>query len=70
MKVPTGRFILYFTDGREQIVDNEREAHRVAQEHVGNRSYTKPFPNEPTYLYGPGDGTTIVTMRRERVEQK
>lgn len=41
------------------------EARRLAEAHVGNRSCARPIPNEETYLYGPGDGTTSVMIRRE-----
>jgi hypothetical protein len=44
---------------------NRDEALRMAAAHVGNWSYTKPFPREETYLFGPGDGTTSVLVRQD-----
>jgi hypothetical protein len=36
-----------------------------AAAHVGNWSYNKPWPNEDLYLFGPGNGDTSVTVRRD-----
>lgn len=36
---------------------------QAAAEYAGNSRYASPFPN--TYLYGPGDGTTSVIVRRD-----
>lgn len=45
------------------------QAMALAEKHVGNSSYIKPFPDDECYLFGPGDGTTSV-MVREEVEFK
>ena len=62
----TGKYVVHFVNSEtKRVVDNEEEAHRIAQEYVGNRSFNKPFPNENTYLYGPGNGETSVMIRAE-----
>lgn len=40
-------------------------ARAAAEAYVGNTRFAKPFPNEETYLYGPGDGTTTVMVRQD-----
>jgi hypothetical protein len=42
-----------------------KQAQSIAAGHVGNNRPAKPFPNEDTYLYGPGDGTTCIIVREE-----
>lgn len=42
------------------------QAMRLAAAYVGNNAYAKPFPNENTYLYGPGDGSTMVMIRKDK----
>ena len=41
------------------------EARAKAEAYVGNSRATKMFPNEESYLYGPGDGTSSVMIRQE-----
>ncbi len=41
------------------------EAHIAAQDYVGNNAGLRISPNEQTYLYGPGDGTTSVMIRED-----
>ncbi len=57
--------VRYMDEDREEHFATEREAHIAAQDHVGNRSAARCFPNENTYLYGPGDGTTSVMVRED-----
>ena len=40
-------------------------ARAAAEEYVGNRACAKPFPDEDTYLYGPGNGDTTVQVSRD-----
>ena len=62
----TGRFFVFFMDsGQTLYFDSEAEAHKVAQAYVGNSAASQPFPNENTYMYGPGDGTASVMVREE-----
>lgn len=37
----------------------------AAERYVGNRVYTRPFKEENTRLYGPGDGSTTVMVRQD-----
>ena len=62
-----GTFTLTFLDenNREETYATLPEAHAAAQRHVGNRSYARPFAHEPTFLYGPGDGTTTLMIRED-----
>jgi hypothetical protein len=60
-------FVCFFYDGSpDREFDTLDGAQRAAAEHAGCPRYNKPFPNEDTYLYGPGDGTTTVMVRRKR----
>jgi hypothetical protein len=49
----------------EKAYPSVMEARRAAEEYVGNQSYSKPFPNEETYLYGDRSGETTVMVRRD-----
>lgn len=65
------RFVCFFTDtatesSRDQVFDSLAEAQKAAVDYCGCSSYNKPFPHEDTYLYGPGDGTTSVIVRKYR----
>ena len=56
----------YFVNsGTERNFPSVEDARTFAENYVGNRSCNKPFPNEDTYMYGPGDGTTSVMVRRD-----
>jgi len=41
------------------------EAMKAAEQYCGNSSCSKPFPQENTFFYGPGDGTTSVMIRED-----
>lgn len=59
-------YTVYYLDSNTQRDGlTATEAHTLAAQHVGNRSYSKPIPTDETYAYGPGDGTTSVIIRRE-----
>jgi len=59
-------FTVYFLNSdTEKQFAGKPEAMAAAMVYVGNSSYAKPFPNEDTYFYGPGDGTTSVIVRRD-----
>ncbi len=61
-----GTFTVRFMDSdTEQHFATESEAHIAAQDYVGNNSGLRISPNEKTYLYGPGDGTTSVMVRED-----
>jgi len=62
----TGKYICYFlqSDTNKEF-DSLQLALEAARKYVGNAAYTKPFPHEETYLFGPGDGTTSVTVREK-----
>ncbi len=49
----------------ESALMNEHRAHTAAQNYVGNRRWSRPFPVEKTYFYGPGDGTVSVMIRED-----
>ncbi len=66
MIIHKGTFTVHFMDSdTSKTFATEAEAHKVAQDYVGNRSYARISPNEKTYLYGPGDGTTSVMVRED-----
>jgi hypothetical protein len=60
-------FFVHFLDESGPDVNglSLAQAKAIASDHVGNNNYTKPFPDEETYLYGPGDGTCYVMVRPE-----
>ncbi len=63
MFIHTGTFFCRFMDSDTQKdFPSLREAQDAAAAYVGNNSYSK-LPNQNTYLYGPGDGTTSVMVR-------
>jgi hypothetical protein len=53
------------TPSRTENYASLGEARRVAERYVGNRSYSKPFPNEENYLYGDGTGVTTVMVQQD-----
>lgn len=60
----TGIYVCYFIKSNtEKEFSSLKEAQEAAENYCGNNKYSKPFPNEPTYMYGPGDGTTSVMIR-------
>lgn len=60
-------FSCYFVNenNRQERFNSLREAMLRAEKYVGNRSYARPIPNENTFFYGPGDGTTSVLIRED-----
>jgi hypothetical protein len=59
-------FTVYPTGSDEKIkFDSLHEAQAYVERIVGNRSFAKPFPNEKTYLYGPGNGDTTHMIRQD-----
>jgi hypothetical protein len=55
-----------FYDGKEkQQFSCLEHAMNFAALYVGNNSYNKPFSEEHTYLFGPGNGDTTVMVRRD-----
>lgn len=52
--------------GTQETYETLKEAIDAALNYGCTSIPAKPFPNEPTYLYGPGDGTTSVLIRRHR----
>jgi len=61
-----GTFTVHFMDSNtEKQFPTLESAMAAAEAYVGNRSYAKPFRDEPTMLYGPGDGTTSVMIRED-----
>jgi hypothetical protein len=63
----TGKFtVTRVSDNHEVLSDTLELALEVAAHIVGNSNSVKPFPNEPTYFFGPNDGTTSVIVRRQR----
>lgn len=52
------------TNAKKQF-PNKEEAMTAAENSVGNRSFAKPFPNDETYLFGPGDGTTSIMVKQD-----
>ncbi len=66
MVVRTGNYIcIYYDTDKKEIFSTLDEARQAAEKYCGNNVYNKPFPDEETYLYGPGDGTTSVIIRAE-----
>lgn len=55
----------YQETGDKRQFSSLRAALDVAAAHVGNHSFAKPWPEEDTYFYGPGDGTTSVIVRED-----
>lgn len=61
----TGRWTnQYLNSDTEKLFDNKDDAMKAAAAYVGNTSYASIF-NGARLLYGPGDGTTSVTVRAE-----
>ena len=60
-------FTCYYQDGSDQKVQHPSlaEAMAAAEKFCGNNRYNKPFPNEETYLYGPGNGVTSIMIRQD-----
>lgn len=56
----------YFTNSDTQKkFESFEKACEAAEDYCGNGVYTRPFPEEETRLYGPGDGTTSVMVRQD-----
>lgn len=51
--------------GREKHFPSLKEAQAFAKKFCGNDVSNKPFSEEETYLYGPGDGTTSIMIRQD-----
>jgi hypothetical protein len=59
-------FTCYFINSNtEKQFPSKEEAMEAARNYCGNNSYSKLFPNEETYIFGPGDGTTSVMVRQD-----
>lgn len=59
-------FTVYFLDSETQKqFPNKQAAMSAAEKYVGNNKYNKLFPNEDSYIYGPGDGTTSCMVRQD-----
>ncbi len=56
----------FMLSGTEKEFDSLEEAQQAAEAYCGNSRYAKPFKREETFLYGPGDGTTSVMIRRTK----
>jgi hypothetical protein len=62
----TGKYIVYDREmDATKTFDNLATAKEFVERRVGNRSFAKPFDNEDTYFYGPGNGDTTYTIRPE-----
>ncbi len=44
---------------------NKEAAMKAASAMVGNHAHAKPFPNQETFFYGPGDGTTTLFVNQD-----
>lgn len=60
-------FLQNLDSGFERVFREERQARQAAEQMVGNRSAADMGGGEG-YLYGPGDGTTSVMVRRFTTE--
>ena len=59
-------YTCYFTNsGTEKTFPSLLEAKKAAENYCGNKVYVKPFSDEETYIYGPGDGSTSVMIRQD-----
>lgn len=56
--------VIEFSTGEEQYYSSLDLALKGAGKLAGNTNYNKPFPNEHTYLFGPGDGTVSHTVKQ------
>jgi hypothetical protein len=61
-----GYTVYYLNTETERNFSDLTSAKSAAENFCGNGRYNKPFPNEEVFLYGPGDGTTSVMIRRTR----
>lgn len=62
----TGKWLVRFMNSEtEREFGTEQEAVACAEKYVGNKMQVKPFKDEKTYLYGPGDGSTSVMVRED-----
>lgn len=52
-------------DDSNKTFASSGEAHSYCQRLCGNSRYVKPFPEENTYLYGPGNGDTTLMIRQD-----
>lgn len=57
--------LIYSGSDKTESYPSLESAMAAAERHVGNRSYAKPFPGENTYLYGFGDGETVIMVRQD-----
>lgn len=55
----------FYNSGTKKTFPTLAEARAAAEAYVGNRSCAKPFPDEDTFLYGPGNGDTSVQVSRD-----
>lgn len=57
--------IQFLKSGTEKQFPNKVAAHEAAAEYCGCNRYTKPFRDEETWLYGPGDGSTTCIVQQD-----
>lgn len=61
----TGRYVCQFLNSdTEKVFATKDDAVKAASSYVGNSAYASIFSGEQL-LFGPGDGTTSVTVRSE-----
>lgn len=62
-------YTCYFLNSdTEKVFPSKDEAMQAARNYCGNNKYTTLWANsgeEESYLFGPGDGTTSVMIRRD-----
>ena len=59
--------VIEFDTGKEQFYSSLDLALKAAGKLVGNTRFSKPFPSEHTYLFGPGDGSCSHTVKQHSI---
>jgi len=57
--------VQFLNSDTEKQFSTKEAAMAAAIAYGGNAQYAKPFPNDDTYMYGPGNGETSVIVRRD-----
>lgn len=57
--------VQFLKSGTSKQYPSKVAAHEAAAEYCGNDRYVKPFRDEDTWLYGPGDGSTSCMVQQD-----
>lgn len=57
--------VYFMISDTEKEFPDKMSALKAAEDYAGCNRYTKPFPNEDTWIFGPGDGSVSIMVRRD-----